>query len=145
MQLHPAEVTKAVRRWLNPIVTLSAASSLGHSDSGKVFVLSAATEFVTTLPTPKKGWRAKFIVGAAPAGASYRIVTSSSANVIQGQVCSAEDAAGSVVTAADADTITFADGLAIVGDYVEMISDGTNFYISGMCNVQDGIATSQAS
>jgi hypothetical protein len=86
----------------------------------------------------------RFVVKAAPSGAAYTIVTGSSANVIYGQVASAEDAAGSVATTAASDTITFVDGKAIIGDYVEVVSDGTNWYVYGMCNVQDGITTTQA-
>ena len=145
MRVRAGTVAKWIARLINPIQVLDEASTIDAQATGKVFILNSATEFATTLPAPKAGLFYKFIVGAAPASASYTIVTKSSANIIQGQVSSAEDAAGSVSTAADADTITFADGKAIVGDYVELISDGTNWYVSGMCNVQDGIATTQAS
>lgn len=129
------------------VSALTATTALANSDCGKVLLLNSATEFVTTLPaiTGTSGCTFRIIVKAAPAAASYTVVTAASANIIEGQVASAEDAAGSVSTTADSDTITFADGLAIKGDYVDLISDGTNWYISGMCNVQDGIATSQAS
>jgi len=125
--------------------TLTAASTLAYTDCGTTYTLNSATEFATTLPSPIAGCYFKFIVKAAPSSASYTVVTASSANIIEGQVASAEDAAGSVVTAADSDTVTFVDSKAIKGDYVEMISDGTNWYVSGLCNVQDGITTSQVS
>ena len=124
--------------------TLTAASTLTYSNCGTVYTLNSATEFATTLPSPIAGCYFKFIVLAAPASASYTVVTASSANIINGQVASAEDAAGSVSTAAAADTITFVDSKAIRGDYVELFSDGTYWFVSGMCNVQDGITTTQA-
>lgn len=37
------------------------------------------------------------------------------------------------------DTITFVDGVAVVGDYVEMISDGTSWYVTGQTNADGGV------
>jgi hypothetical protein len=124
--------------------TTTATDTLTSADAGKTIFLNSATEYVTTLPAPAAGMKFRFVVKAAPSGAAYTVVTGSSANVIYGQVASAEDAAGSVATTAASDTITFVDGKAIIGDYVEVVSDGTNWYVSGMCNVQDGITTTQA-
>lgn len=129
----------------SPVEVTTTTDVLTTADCGKTLVLNSATEFVTTLPAPVAGCRFKVVVRAAPASASYTVVTASSANIIEGQVASSEDAAGSVVTAADADTITFVDGAAIKGDYVDLISDGTNWFVSGMCAVQDGITTAQGS
>lgn len=125
--------------------TVAATNTLTVAECGKVMTLSHATEFVTTLPAPTAGCRFTFIVANAPETASYTIVTSGSSNIIHGQVASAEDALGSVATAASSDTITFVDAKAIIGDYVEVVSDGTSWFVSGLCNVQDGITTTQAS
>jgi len=125
-------------------VELTAASTLTAADSGKVYLLNSATEFATTLPLPAIGLNFEFIVKAAPASASYTVLTSASANIIHGVVTTGEDAAGSVATAAAADTITFVDAKAIIGDRVKVESDGTNWYITGFCAVQDGITTTQA-
>lgn len=128
------------------IETLAATEALAATDSGKLLVLSSDTEFVTTLPAPAAGLNFTIIVGNAPESASYTVVTATSANIIQGCVSSSEDAAGSVSCAASADTITFVDGKAIVGDYVKLKSDGTSWFIvGGNCAVQDGITTTQAS
>ena len=145
MRLHKKLVEILLGKLNNPIETLSAASTLTVGDHLRTFILSSATEFATTLPAPKEGLRIKFIVGAAPSGASYTVVTGSSANIIQGGVSTGEDAQGSVACVSDADTITFVDSKAVAGDWVELVSDGTNWYISGMCLVQDGITTTQAS
>lgn len=124
--------------------TLTAAKTLVAGDSGKTFFLNLAGGFAVTLPSPSMGLRFKFVVNTAPTTA-YTVVTASSANIIHGQVSSAEDAAGSVATAASADTISFVANKAIKGDYVELESDGTSWFVSGMCYVQDGITTTQAS
>ena len=68
----------------------------------------------------------------------------SSANIIVGNVCSAEDAAGSVATVTDGDTISFVASKAVHGDFVHVWSDGTNWYLDGACKVQDAITLTQA-
>ncbi len=123
---------------------LIAAKTLVAGDSGKTFYLNLAGGFATTLPAPSMGLKFKFVVNTAPTTA-YTVVTASSANVIHGQVSSAEDAAGSVACAASSDTISFVANKAIKGDWVSVESDGTSWFVQGMCNVQDGITTTQAS
>ena len=123
---------------------LTAAKTLVAGDSGKTFYLNLAGGFATTLPAPSMGLKFKFVVNTAPTTA-YTVVTASSANVIHGQVSSAEDAAGSVACAASSDTISFVANKAIKGDWVSVESDGTSWFVQGMCNVQDGITNTQAS
>jgi len=124
------------------IKELTAVSTLQIADSGKVFMLNSATEFATTLPAPSnKGWEGTFMVKAAPSGASYTVVTPSGA--ILGSVA-AGAAAGGADTSDGSDTIiTFVDGSAVVGDYVKIVSDGTNYYIvGGLGKVAAGITIS---
>lgn len=122
------------------IETLTATNTLTAGDSGKTLFLNSATEFVTTLPSPEAGLRFNFYVTAAPSSASYTIVTAGSANIIVGHVVSSEDAAGSGdFEASGGDTITLVDAKAVKGDRVELISDGTNWYATAFCSVQDAI------
>jgi hypothetical protein len=132
---------------LREVEVTTGTDTLTSADCGKTIFLNSATEYVTTLPavTSLAGCYFKIVVSAAPAAASYTVVTNASANIIYGQIASAEDAAGSVATTASSDTITFVDAKAIKGDYIEIITDGTSWYVSGLCNVQDGITTTQAS
>lgn len=106
---------------------LTAASTLTAADSGKTLYLNSATEFATTLPTPADGLNFRFIVKAAPSGASYTVVTNGGSNVIQGSAT----VNGAAVPAVNEDTITFTASAAAVGDWVDLISDGTNWYVSG--------------
>lgn len=115
------------------------------AESGTRFVLNSATAFVSTLPTPAAGLEYWFYIGATEPTTSHTVVTASSANIIVGNVVSPEDALGSVATVTDADTVTFVANKAVHGDYVHVWSDGTNWYLDGMCKVQDGITTTQAS
>ena len=128
---------------LASVTTLAAASTLTAAQSGRTLFLSAATEFATTLPAPAAGLTYTFIVGAAPSGASYTIVTTSSANIIKGKAVNAEGVAGDTGTADD--TISFVDGQAVAGDTVTVISDGTSWFASGFSAVAAGITFTQAS
>lgn len=123
------------------VETVAATNVITAAESGKTFILSDATEFVSTLPAPANGLRFKFIVGAAPSGASYTIVTDSSDNIIEGTVI----VNGASVLGSNEDTITFADGAAVVGDWVEVISDGTSWFVSGVGSAAASITLTQAS
>lgn len=121
-----AEINMAADNSAN-VETVTATNLITAAESGKTFFLSSATEFVSTLPAPAAGLRYKFVVAAAPSGADYTVVTTSSANIIEGGVV----VNGASVAGANEDTITFADGAAAVGDWVEVISDGTSWFVSG--------------
>jgi len=111
------------------------------AETGTKFILNSATAFVSTLPASAAGLEYWFYIGATEPTTSHTVVTNASANIIVGNVSSPEDAAGSVATVTDADTITFVANLAVHGDYAHVWSDGTNWYLDGMCKVQDGITT----
>jgi hypothetical protein len=126
---------------------LTAASTLTAGQSGRRFFLNSATEFATTLPSPAAGLEFWFYVKAAPSGASYTIVTASSANIIVGQVVT-NDFSGTTDSdfeSSGGDTITFVDGKAVKGDWVHVYSDGTNWYMTGACSVFDAITITTAS
>lgn len=128
---------------LETFESVTATNVITADENGKVFLLNSATEFVSTLPAPAIGLHFTFIVVAAPASASYTVVTTSSANIIKGmQVCAA-DAAGDTGTADD--TVTFADGQAVAGDMIEVWSDGTSWFIVAKSRVAAGITFTQAS
>lgn len=119
---------------------LTAASTLTAADSGKILFLNAATEFATTLPSPAAGLYFKFIVKAAPSGASYTVVTAGSANILIGGINELEvDTGDDGPYDNNGDTITFVDGVAVVGDWVELVSDGTSWYLTGQANADGGI------
>lgn len=121
----------------------TATNGITAAESGKTFFLNSATEFVSTLPAPAAGLRYTFIVTAAPSGASYTVVTTSSANIIKGLQNSVAGDAGDSGTADD--TITFVDGQAVAGDKVEVISDGTSWFAYAISKVAAGITFTQAS
>ena len=125
---------------------LTAASTLTAEDSGATLFLNSATEFATTLPAPQAGVSFRFICKAAPASASYTIVTADSANILIGGINELEvDTGDDGPYDADGDTITFVDSVAVVGDWVSLVSDGTSWYLTGQANADGGITVTKAS
>lgn len=123
------------------VEVLTAATTLSDKDSGTTYVLNSATEFAVTLPAPKLGCWFKFIVGAAPSGADYTIVTASGTDLMHGllSVTTVDDTVdGDNSSGTAEDTITFVSAKAKVGDWVELVSDGTYWYVSGASTLTDG-------
>lgn len=114
-----------------------------RDENDKTFYLNSSTEFVTTLPQPFLGASYRFIVMAAPVGASYTVVTAGSANIIKGMQNPAAAAAGDTGTTDD--TISFVDGQAVAGDMVELWSDGVSWYAQAFSRVAAGITFTTAS
>jgi hypothetical protein len=127
--------------------TVTATNTITANESGKTFFLSSSTEFVSTLPTPAAGLRFSFIVAAAPSGASYTVVTASSANIIKGMVLSSDlNAANDAdFETSGGDTISFVDSVAVAGDRVDLVCDGTNWFAYGFCTAYNAITITTAS
>lgn len=140
----PVIVTPTVKD-LTEVVT--ATNVITAAETGSVFFLDSATEFVSTLPAPAAGLKFSFIVTAAPSGASYTIVTASSANIIKGQAYTVD--VNSVTDpdfeTAGCDTISFVDAKAVAGDRVDVVCDGTNWFAYGFSSVFDAITFTTAS
>lgn len=116
-----------VTRIFQDVETLSAAQTLIAADSGKTFILSAAAGVTITLPALQSGLNFKFIVGAAFATANF-VVASAEASKIQGVLV----VNGASVDAADEDQINFVASAETIGDHIEIICDGTDWYASGV-------------
>lgn len=119
--------------------TLITTKSVEAEDSGKTFFLNLVGGFTVTLPAPALGLKFRFVVKLAPTTA-YIIVTDASANIIEGSITSPEVSA-LVSVVANADTINFVASLAVAGDWCEVESDGTSWFLSGQTFVQDGMTT----
>lgn len=105
------------------------------NESKKVFFLSLAGGFTSTLPAPAAGLRFRFIVKTAPTTA-YVITTNAGANIMYGMM---EERAGTAgVAGAACDTLNLVANQAKIGDWVEFDSDGTNWYYHGMVDVAAG-------
>ena len=124
---------------------LTATKSLDANDSDKIFMLNSATEFTVTLPSIAEagtGWRCKIVVKAAPSGADY-VVTEKATHDTDKVIARIVNVAGAAgAESAGCTFITFADGQAVVGDWVEFLCDGTSWYVTGIASVAAGITAS---
>jgi hypothetical protein len=107
--------------------TITGARTLTASDSGVFFTLSAAAGAQITLPSVAiAGWKARFTIGLAFATTNWTL--KSATNVIQGSA----DVNSTLVPGANENTISFVSTAETVGDYIDIYSDGTNFYAYGI-------------
>jgi hypothetical protein len=113
------------------------ANIITAEESGKTFFLNLAGGFQSTLPAPAAGLKFTFIVKTAPTTA-YTIVTNgANQQVLKGLVLVAADGTGEV--SAGGTTATFVAGQAKPGDRIDMICDGTIWYMKGFAQVAAGI------
>lgn len=137
--LEPTNITGVYSISLNEGSTkttedLTAASSLTAADSGKVFMLSLAAGFTTTLPASTAitaGWNCKFIVKTANSG-SYFITedTSVDTDILHSNaiVRTLTGNAQTMPHAAGHTLIELRTG-TVKGDSCTVFFDGTNFYV----------------
>tara|TARA_R110002110_G_scaffold59372_1_gene168075 strand:+ start:729 stop:1175 length:447 start_codon:yes stop_codon:yes gene_type:complete len=121
------------------IESLTAAKTVEVSDCGTIFTLNLAGGFAVALPNASdagNGWWCKFIVGTAPSGANYIInVTAADGDNLHGVTVFAS---GSTDTPASSlsdstagtavDQINFVDGVALIGDQLELVCDGSSWF-----------------
>lgn len=127
----PTQITSL----LIPTETITAAKTLVPADSGKTFIVGPAA-LTITLPgvvAAGNGWMCRIIIGDAAATGNTIITenTTADTNVIAGSTATAADGA-----AAEANegftTITFDKTARQKGDQVDIVGDGTNFYVTGI-------------
>lgn len=108
------------------VIVPTATTTLTKADSGKTIMLAAAAGFAINLPAPQAGLKFRFVVGLAFATTNFTVVAPS--NVIQGGA----DVNSTFVPAANENTISFVASAETLGDYIELVSDGTNYYANGV-------------
>lgn len=126
----------------NAVITLLApsatAQTMSVADSGKIIVIPAATaNGVVNLPAVAPGLCYKFIMAAT---AAFTVTLTPTANgLVNGSVLNNNAAAGEVVSKNAANTTNFT-ATAVAGDWIEVVSDGTNWYVFGQSRVAAGLA-----
>lgn len=123
--------------------SLTAATKTVTSDeSGTVFFFNRAGGVAVTLPAPALGLRYKFII-ATNFTSDGSIATNGGADIIIGGVNELEvDTGDDGPSDLNADTITFNNAADTVGDYVELVSDGTSWFLSGQTALDGGVTLS---
>ena len=78
------------------------------------------------------------------ADADFTVVTDTLEDLLYGMVLEAEsDTGDDGPTIQTGDTITFVRAVAVIGDWVEVTSDGTNWYVHGMTAADGGVTLTQ--
>lgn len=116
--------------------TIAVATTLTQSDSGKVLYLKATTGKAVNLPAPTNGFKVKIITGQAFATTAWTIV-STGANIRGGAIVNS-----AFVASAGTTTITLSASAETIGDFIELTSDGTSYFVSGVGALASSIAFS---
>ena len=106
--------------------TLAAATTLTAADSGKTYLISG-TGYTVTLPAPHAGFSVKFIVAAAFSTDCVVQTPADNRDTLNGGVI----VNGAIVESDATDRVTFEDGAESIGDFIEISSDGTSFFLFG--------------
>ena len=124
---------------LKSISATAATLGLTKYDYGSMGVFNRAAGTAVTLPVPADGATFQFVIGTAPTTANT-IATSGSANIIKGGVNELEvDTSDDGPYSAVGDLISFVANIAVVGDYADLRSDGTSWFLRGQTNADGGI------
>lgn len=115
---------------------VTATNVLTAGESGTTYYLNAVAGFLTTMPAPALGLNYKFIVKTAPTSNGYTFGTPT-ANIFYGMFLERVGTAG--VAGAAQDLITLVANNALIGDWFEASSDGTNWYVRGMVDAAAGV------
>jgi hypothetical protein len=116
-------------------VTPTAAVALTAAQSGFNVWLNAAAGFAITLPAPAAGLNYRFTTAAAFATTNFTVVTASGADILFGSA----DVNSTLVGCAAQDTINFVSTAETKGDFVEVWSDGTGWFVNGVAAAAGGI------
>lgn len=104
---------------------ISAATTLTAANSGKTYILTGIVGYALTLPAPSEGLKYKFIIQDLFATTDW-VITATGA-IMYGSVMEASTV--QAVTAAT--TINLELAADAIGDWVQVESDGTNWYVTG--------------
>jgi hypothetical protein len=103
------------------------ALTLTSAENGKVFSLEGAGAAITLPAVTNEGWTAKFIVGANFDTSDW-VITSAETGNLEGAI----NVVNVLTTVAAADTITFEQGAENIGDWIEVVSNGTYWLVTGV-------------
>ena len=121
------------------IFNMNSSSASSHTldmgDSGKTYLLASTVARTITLPAVKAGLRFKFI--ATDVTTASTIATSEGTALIKGGILLStawETLAGTTITATTNN---------VVGDWIELVCDGTYWYVSGQSGHVNGFTVAQ--
>jgi hypothetical protein len=124
------------------VETVTSTNVITAAESGTTFFLSALAGFASTLPAPASGLHFSFVVITAPTSNGYTIGTNAAADIMSGTHSVTATGGGSAIAAAD--VITLVHNSAVAGDRVDVVSNGTYWYVTASSTLKASI-TSAAS
>ena len=121
--------------------SLTAAYTILASDSGKTFVLDASAGVALTLPSAAnmgEGWNCRFIVGTAFDTSNYQLTAT--AAVMKGGINELEiDTSDDQPSTVGGTTIDVVHSLETIGDYFDLVCDGTTIFFRGQSKLDGSI------
>jgi len=128
------------------VESITESKQLEVHDCGTLLLLDAAAGCTVTLPSVAdagKGWWVRLVVSTNCSSNTIVITekTSEDTDVLRGGINELEvDTSDDGPSTTGATTITIANALDTVGDFVEFVCDGTRFYFHGQTKL-DGCMT----
>lgn len=122
--------------------TVTADYTANDDDSGTVFFLNQNGIDLTLPSTPKNGWNCKVIMAQDYATASCTVTINGSGEFFAGSVSTADNDASAdsaKFNGSSHDVIKF-DANSLAGDWVEIICNGTLWFVNGNCVAVDAIS-----
>lgn len=124
------------------ISVYTADRALSPSESGKkIYIGTAGVDL--TLPVPEAGLNYQVYVNANFATTPMKVqgpASGASDDVMFGSL----EVAGAVVLCSAEDTLTFVETAELPGDFIDIRSDGTNWYVTGQAGTSGGITCTDA-
>ena len=121
--------------------SLTAAYTVLASDSNTSFILDASAGVAITLPSASdmgEGWHCRFIIGTAFDTSNY--VITATAAVMKGGINELEvDTSDDGPSTVGGTTVDFVHSLETIGDYVDLMCDGTTIFFRGQSKLDGGI------
>ena len=121
--------------------TATADDTLTISESGKtIYFGTAGVDITLPAVSTAAGVVYRFVVSANFATTSMTVKTSGGEDKIYGSL----EVAGAVVLCSAEDTVTFVNTAELPGDWIELRSDGTNWYLTGQAGTSGGLTCTAA-
>lgn len=134
-----AEINMAADNSAN-VEVVTTTNVITAAESGKTFFLNSATGFDSSLPAAAAGLRFKFVVTTIPTSGNCTVTSDNDDNIIEGMA----DVNSTLVLAANEDSINFVASTCLIGDWVEVISNGTSWFVTGQSGAAGGITFTAA-
>lgn len=127
-----------------PVETITADDTLTVAETGKtVFIGTAGVDLTLPAASTAAGITYRVVVSANFATTNMTI-TGGASDASDDLIFGVLDVAGAVVLCSAEDTISFVNSAELPGDYVELHSNGTHWFMSGQAGTSGGITCTDA-